>query len=243
MQSFTFGLLISYTTLAAYAQSPSHDELMRRLKINQSLYQQHDYGESLISRQERTNADVIKNIQTIDDIVQCTTNCTPAKLDDNAAIKSAAKFSDVTVVGHVVQSVCAMTKRGAFLYTDSELVVDEVLLQRPASVLHPQVHEGDEITVTEPGGKIRYGNHTIEVNDPNRKRLKKDKSYLLFLKYLPESQSYKTIGLDGYDVSDQIVLSLSPPTEPLGSGDLADRSSFLAGVHNSMIKVQVEATK
>ena len=55
----------------------------------------------------------------------------------------------------------------------------------------PTVHPGADIIVTRPGGKTRINNHLVNMEISGFPLFSLNSRYLLFLRYLPETQTFR----------------------------------------------------
>src|SRR5579885_422552 len=119
--------------------------------------------------------------------------------------------SDAVVVATVKSKASQLTSDGTFIFTDYELSVEDVLKNNVSSYIQP----GLEITVTRPGGVVSLTGKILSVMDRSFKPLEANKSYLLFLDYLPSTGAYKSISSEGsFEISNDQLLRLTDE-EPL----------------------------
>jgi hypothetical protein len=108
--------------------------------------------------------------------------------------------SDAIVIGTVTAKSSNIIKSGTFLFTDYEIAVTEVLKNNPASA----VNVGDTITVPRLGGAVSLGGHVVRATDETMAGLTTGKSYLLYLKFLPDSGTYRPLGHPAFDDTFQL---------------------------------------
>lgn len=138
----------------------------------------------------------------------------PADDFDHETIKSATRAFDLVVVGNVVSQTSSLTTNGAFVFTDSELVISDVWKGRG-----PGLADGKEITVTSAGGTVLSGAYRISASIPGVASPVLGLTYLLFLKHLPESSSYKLVSPLGFDVT-------GPSIKPLNTQEIMPGARF-----------------
>lgn len=113
-------------------------------------------------------------------------------------IKRITCAADAIVVATVKRSASQITASQSFLFTDYGLVVQEVLRNNTPGVIHQE----SEITVTRPGGAVLVGGRRITAIDESFLPLRRGNQYLLFLRYLPETESFASIETgESYELS------------------------------------------
>jgi len=193
------------------AQSVSDAELIERLKANRSNFSELDNGPSLRSRAQTLGRDISVNPISFETPAQCK-DCPRSDPTQDAQVMQAARQSDLVAVGRVVRNISCLTQNEAFVFTDSEFVIEEVW----KSAKSAPVAVGGEITVAAAGGAVIADGHHIRAAAPNVTTLQTGHQYLLFLKFLSNSQSYKPIGLDGFDLTLTAVTPRRFSTPPPG---------------------------
>ncbi|HZM87957.1 MAG TPA: hypothetical protein VFF31_15650 [Blastocatellia bacterium] len=105
-----------------------------------------------------------------------------------------AKESDAVIRGKVTSKVSQITEDDSFLFTDYDVVVLEVFKNNAANPLDP----GAEITFTSLGGEIVVDEVIIKAGGNGIPLLPiSTKDVLLFMKFVPETSSYKLTQYDG----------------------------------------------
>ena len=104
-------------------------------------------------------------------------------------LQALACNADAVIVGVVKDKSSQLTEDGEFAFTDYELTVEQVIKDNKLSHLEPNVL----LTVSRPGGKIQLSGHVIEAEDASFKPLAKNQRYLLFLKYILQTDSYSSL--------------------------------------------------
>jgi hypothetical protein len=107
-------------------QALSDQELIARLKINKMLFPNWDRGPSLKDRITSENRDIFLKPIVSESSIACEA-CPKADDFDNPETEVAAKGSDLVVIGSVTRNVSAFTERNAFIFTDSEFSIEEIL--------------------------------------------------------------------------------------------------------------------
>lgn len=115
--------------------------------------------------------------------------------DETRRISCAA---DAIIVGTIKSSASQITAGQSFLFTDYVLLVQEVLKNNANSLIAQE----SELSITRPGGAILINDRRVTAIDESFPPLGKGKRYLLFLRYLPETQSFESIETgESYEVN------------------------------------------
>ncbi len=233
------GLALLICWQVVEAQSLPNDELINRIKLNTALFAQLDQGANLPERAHSQGKDIFVNRVNNETATLCDA-CSPEDPTNDPEVKRAASESDLIAVGHVTRNISALTANEAFVFTDSEFVLDEVWKSRHESkVFMPK----DEITVVTPGGTVMSDGHKIRAALSNHAQLMVGHSYLLFLKYLPENRSYTVVSLSGFDVTNEKVVSLRTSVPSPAKELLGDKINYLQALHSSTARAMGEEKK
>ena len=226
--------VLSLLTLSCVssAQSIPDSELIARLKANRSHFSQWDIGQSLKDRANKLGEDVSRDGHALVDQGQCP-DCPKPDPNDDPQVKRATSVSDIVVIGRDVRNISTLTQNEAFVFTDSELIVDEVWKNAMSPEAGPSVSQGSEITIASPGGAMRINGHWIRASLSTRLPLRTGQRYLIYLKYLPDSRSYIQVGIGGFDISSLAVLPLWAAETPPEPTLLSNRPAFLQALHSS----------
>jgi hypothetical protein len=130
-------------------------------------------------------------------------------------LRDAECASDAVVIVDVKDKSSQLTDNREFIFTDYTAVVQEVFKDNSVAPLR----KGNTITVTRPGGKVQINGRVINALDSSFKLLKKEKRYLLFLKYIPGADSYQSIRKGSFRVEDNELILLTEEFVPGGSDD------------------------
>lgn len=136
--------------------------------------------------------------------------------------------SDAVIVGTVRGKESQLTEQGTNIFTDYELAVDSVLKDNATATIRPH----NVITVTRAGGTVKLnGNGRLLRAEFNSERpLKVDKTYLLFLKFIPDTGSYSAVAYTGdnsFEMGDGTVKQVSNDVLPLGVNNTTDQTAFM----------------
>ena len=221
----------------AYPQAaPSGNELQARRDHNKGLYSQYDHGPDLRQRASVYNKDYTRTIPIYETEARCLT-CPPSPQTYNPQIVAAVRQSSLVAIGHIVSQISGFTDSGAFVFTDSEFVLDQVWHSSGAG---PCNTEGCEITITTPGGTAKVGAHTVRVILTNQQQLQDGRKYLLFLHYVSQSDSYQPIDLIGFRIDKAGILPLASSRTPPARDLLNQPDLFLQTVRSSVIHADEE---
>ncbi len=95
--------------------------------------------------------------------------------------------SDVVLAGSVLEKTAFLTSKEDWAFTDHVVQVNEVIKDNSVRPIPVNAH----IVVARSGGTIHLSNgRVIRVTDESFAPLKVGSSYLLFLKYIPETGGY-----------------------------------------------------
>jgi hypothetical protein len=130
--------------------------------------------------------------------------------------------SDAIVRGKVIKKISQITDDDSFIFTDYDIVIAEILKDNKAS----HIETGATITVTRPGGKVLLGDVIVKAKDASFTPLPLNKDVLLFLKFIPETGTYRiTEATGGFELEG---LSFYPLTEiAFPPGVLENKGTFL----------------
>jgi hypothetical protein len=133
-----------------------------------------------------------------------------------------AQESDAIIRGTVIKKVSQITEDDAFIFTDYDVVIKEILKNNMAAPLELE----RSITVTRPGGKVAVNGIVVKATDEHFMPLLLNHNVILFLKFIPETGAYKATQYTGAFELDGV--SVRPLTEALlPTGVLQDEYSFL----------------
>lgn len=150
-----------------------------------------------------------------------------AVADDS--VQELTSNADTIVVGRVTNKSSQITENGSFLFTDYEFSVDESLKNTTAAKIDSQ----KTITVTRPGGKVLLDGHLITATDRSFRELLIGGRYLLFLKFIPGTATYRPVNAKGsFDITNGKVelLTAAPDAQRIDK----DAESFISDVRTAI---------
>jgi hypothetical protein len=225
------GVLLA-VSVSAFAQSTPNPDLATRLQASRSLFPQWDHGADLRVQARANNKDISHSLVINETPILCN-SCPKPDPSDHPGVRMAAVASDVVLIARDIQNVSELTTNNAFVLTNSQMTVEQVWKGEGSDTHKGQLLRGGVITVTSPGGMVHVDGHTISVSVSNQVPMQIDHSYLLFLRYLPESSTYMVSSLDGFDITGATVIPLRTTVKPPLEEYLATPTTFLNLIHQS----------
>lgn len=158
----------------------------------------------------------------------------PRSPNGNDFLQKLACEADAVVVGEVKSKFSQISEEGAFLFTDYDLSVQEVLKNASRAPIPPAA----EVTVTRTGGAAKLNGHTISTVDLAQKPLAVGGRYLLFLRLIPATGAYSSLGGTYYDDSFELrsgdITQVSDLPLPFGPNRAAGEVTFLTQVRSAI---------
>jgi hypothetical protein len=111
---------------------------------------------------------------------------------DQYLIKMSCR-ADAVVIGTVSRKSSQLTEDKDFVFTDYNLLIEDVFKKDPSL----QISSHSQIVITRPGGKVLINGQIISVKDKLAEPLEVGGRYVLFLNFIPSTNSYKTLRGDG----------------------------------------------
>lgn len=150
----------------------------------------------------------------------------PANFSIQTYLNNLTCRADAVVVGTVDAKSSQLIEEGTFIFTDYELLVEEVFKSPPASI-----EQNANITVTRVGGFIGLNGHAVRAIDHNQERLRVGERYLLYLRSIPATGSFQAFANsaseDTFQISGRNIKQTSGKAMPLGKRSIADVDLFL----------------
>lgn len=242
MKKICFVIVLTLFAPAIFAQQVSVDETVRRLKINRSFFRDWDHWPDLEERVLKTNHDVTVRPLHQENILECG-SCSEPEPKNDPSVKQAVRTSDYVVVGRVVSSISAITTNKAFVVTDFEFIVEDIWKDHiPGDPKH-SMQIGQEVTVLMRGGMVRSHGHIIDAKLPHETPLRLGDRYLLFLREIPESNSFVLTTLDGFDITQRLVVPIHKSGHHPAEKKVGNNAEFLEALHASAKKAIEEDQK
>ncbi len=105
--------------------------------------------------------------------------------DKDVWLRTLASNTDVIVIGRLRHRTSALIDTGDFVFSDYQLQVESVLLDRGRGL-----NAGQTIVVARAGGFVRQGDWVFRGIDPEFHLFQEGERYLLFLTLLPDSNTF-----------------------------------------------------
>lgn len=109
--------------------------------------------------------------------------------------------ADAVVIGTVKSKASQINEDGTFLFTDYEFTPEEILKDNTNAPIKLK----KEVTISRTGGSVKLNGHIAQAIDYRQVPLIQGEHYLLFLKYFPEIEVYRSISSSRNDDSFQIL--------------------------------------
>jgi hypothetical protein len=236
-------IVLASMTCSACAQVPTPDvALMQRLRQNSSLYADWDKGESLRAKANQTSGDIRKKLEQSDNYFVDTDHPVIDPADD-PVIKISTLHSDLVAVGKVTRTMSGLTAHEAFIYSDAQFAVSSVWYRSTENLVALGDPTGNEVTVTFPGGYVETDGHKLDIQLSSEPPLQIGHTYLLFLQYLPASNTYKMIDFKGFDLTNHNVRTMYRNPERDARPIMADKEAFLHATQESVTRANSEGRK
>ena len=130
-------------------------------------------------------------------------------------LSAPACAADAIVLATVRSFEAALTESKKFIFTDYDVTVDDVLKGDTALL-----YAGSQIVVTRPGGELVIEGRRLRADDRSFRPLSVGNRYLLFLNFLPVTQSFITKQDIGFAISAKGVSSLT--NRPIAVAELSN---------------------
>jgi hypothetical protein len=106
--------------------------------------------------------------------------------------------ADLVIAGTATTNLSHMTARNSFLYTDWTFATSDVLKNNPAF----PILVGESVIVARPGGTLTIDGRKVQAKVTNFPDFESDRSYLLYLKLIPGTKSYRADSYDSIPLSE-----------------------------------------
>jgi hypothetical protein len=140
-------------------------------------------------------------------------------------LRSLACDADAIVTGSPKTAETSLTESGDFLFTDYTFNVLSVI---KASDSNPTA--GSTIIVTRPGGATRINGHFVKTATGNFPQFQINEPYLLFLRYLPKTNTYRAYRSGTFVMAPNGSLAFIDNTQTLRTKSAQQKDAFLTEV-------------
>lgn len=163
---------------------------------------------------------------------------TPQFFNLDSYLQDLSCKADAVVVGTVKSKASQINEDGTFIFTDYEFASEEVLKNNSAAPINPNTN----ITITRTGGAVKLKGHTVRAIDYRQVPLIVGEHYLLFLKFFPEMEAYRSISSSLNDDSFQIlgnriIKQVSENPLPFDGSRTVEANGFVTQVRNAVNSV------
>lgn len=151
------------------------------------------------------------------------------KIQRRPVFHSALCNAAAVVVGRIKEKSPHFTEDEKFIFTDYQVIVEEVIKNNAASPLTPS----SLITTTRDGGALILNNRTFRATQEGFDPPAVSKRYLLFLRFIPETDSYLMYGNGTFELAAQEVLALGAASrDEISKLGPPDVMSFLSDIRS-----------
>lgn len=119
-------------------------------------------------------------------------------------LTSMACEADAVVIGTLKNEASQLTEDEAFIFTDYDLTLEEVIKNNPSSPLTV----GNDIAITRAGGAILLNGEIINVRIEAFRIFRVNERYLLFLKYVPSTGAYQAFAPGSFWLNNGKVIGM-----------------------------------
>jgi hypothetical protein len=178
------------STVGQQPSKPVQEAVRERIHTEHSkLYKQYAGRGDLRAIAAKTSGDVEVVNGTPQKMFR--SNAGPFRLGD--FLRELTSKSDAVLIGIVKERASFSTAEGTFVFTDYDLAIEQILKNNSTNLLRPF----DKISVTRPGGDVQLDGHKVRALDESLEPLAIGSRYLLFLDYVPSTETYKAFSSQG----------------------------------------------
>lgn len=186
----------------------SEGKLTEKQKEHRKLYKDFRLGKKLPELAAETPETEVAVIRGLPGKVF---NPDSPRFDFSSFLKNLACDADAIVIGVINNQSSQLTEDEDFIFTDYDMAIEQVLKDNPV----PSIQPGSDLTITRPGGIVQLNNKEVRALDESLEPLKTGSRYILFLKYIPATDSYKAFYSNGsFQISDSRIIKLSQESLP-----------------------------
>jgi hypothetical protein len=124
--------------------------------------------------------------------------------------------ADAVLIGETKGKTSQLTENEDFVFTDYDVKVNQILKNNVRSPINIE----NNIVVTRIGGKIRYRGRIFTALDQNFRPFKLNSLYLLYLKYIPETDSYRAFPNGSFHLENNILEQLGGKSKVVVESDI-----------------------
>lgn len=136
-----------------------------------------------------------------------------------------AHAADVIVVGTIKDKTASqLTEDEEFLFSEHSIVVEQVIKDNPSA----PIGVGSAVNVVRPGGRAQLHGKVISAVVPSFPPFLGEERYILFLKFISDTQSYQAFSNGSFPIEDEVVRT------PQAARPKHDQQAFIAEVKDAM---------
>jgi hypothetical protein len=196
----------------------SEGKLTEKQKEHRKLYKDYRLGKKLPELAAETSE---PDVAVIRGVPGKMFNPDSPRLDFLSFLKNLTCDADAIVIGVINNQSSQLTEDEDFVFTDYDMAVEQILKDNPLA----SIQTGSNLTITRPGGIVEIDKKEVRALDETLEPLKTGSRYILFLKYIPATGSYKAFNSNGsFQISDHKIIKLTQEslTQNLESGREAE---------------------
>jgi hypothetical protein len=202
-------------------------ESTQKQKEHSKLYKEYKRDQKLSALAATATDDVT----IIEGIGQKVFQPNAPRLNFKTLINELACKADAVVIGVVKNKTSQLTENEEFIFTDYELLVEDVLKDNPAV----PIQKNTSIIITRPGGTIQINNRKVSALDEAFKPLGVEGHYLLFLRFIPVTGAYKASSSTGsYQLKTNKIFKLTEESLPPKLETGHDAGAFIIDVRRAI---------
>jgi hypothetical protein len=153
---------------------------------------------------------------------------TPRSVNLSKYLQNISCEADVVVIGMVKNKASQLIEEGTFIFTDYEITATEILKNNPVAPIEPN----NSITLTRSGGAVILNNHVVRAVDHRSEPLEVGKRYLLFLRFISDTGTYRPLGSsvkeDSFQLSGGSIIQVSEKPLPFKSQRVSPEAPFMS---------------
>ncbi|HXE76084.1 MAG TPA: hypothetical protein VNN18_10680 [Candidatus Xenobia bacterium] len=229
----TLALLGNGFVSLAYSQTkPTTEQLSRQDKANyhSTLYKNYHTEGKLPELAAQASTGTVEVTASLGPPFRIGNPNAPYSGYPNQYLKEISSSSEAVLIGRVRGGLSHLTQDEDFIFTDYDFVVEEVIKHDPRG----PIQSGATVTITRPGGTMKLHGRIVRAIDGRFAPFHAGGRYLLFLRFIPETQAYRALADRSFELVDEgprrgaNILAPRPPWINLESA--SDPASFLAEV-------------
>jgi hypothetical protein len=149
-------------------------------------------------------------------------------------LKNISCEADAVVVVTVTKKSSQITEDETFTFTQFEAIVEEILKDNASA----PIQRNSQIMITRPGGAIEFDRRVIRVTDASFPPLRIGARYLLFLKFIPSTGTYKAFtGKSDFELQPDKYIALTKEARPSQLSNSGDVVTLLMAVRTAVSSV------